>query len=160
MLNILDYPHFNGDEDALRILTLYDRKRHKAFEIEYLTIAYFELTKNNIETVNQRHWKTFFKTGDAPDDAPEYIKKAAWVIEKANLTKEERDMYDQLQKAKDIYDSTLYTAQLEGEARGRKEGEARGKKEVAMNALHMGMTIADASRLTGLTEEEIRKLAH
>jgi hypothetical protein len=30
---------------------------------------------------------------------------------------------------------------------------------IARNALHMGMTIADTSRLTGLTEDEIRKLA-
>ena len=39
------------------------------------------------------------------------------------MTQEERDMFDQLQKAKDIYDSVLYTAQLEGEKIGRSQGE-------------------------------------
>ena len=164
MLSILGYPHFIGDEEALRVLTLYDRKRDKAFEIEYITIAYFELTKNNVETVNQRHWKTFFQTGIAPDDAPEYIKKAARVIDRANMTQEERDMFDQMQKAKDTQDSVIYTAQLEGERIGEARGEARGKARseatIARNALHMGMTIADVSRLTGWTEDEIRKLAH
>jgi predicted transposase/invertase (TIGR01784 family) len=86
------------------------------------------------------------------------------VIEKANMTEEERDMYNQLQKAKDIQDSVLYTAQIEGERIGKARGERIGKIEerltIARNALHMGMTIADISQLTGLTEDEIRKLAH
>jgi len=164
MLNILDCPHFIGDDDALRVFSLYDRKRDKIFEIEYLTIAYFELMKEYVETANQRHWKIFLKTGEAPEDAPDYIKKAAWVIEKANLTKEEREMIDQLQKAKDIYDSVLYTAQIEGEkigaAKGKIEGELVKALTIARNALHMGMTVADISQLTGLTENEIRNLTH
>ena len=64
-LNILGYPHFSEDDDALRIFTLYDRERKKSFDREYLTIAFFELTKNNIETANQRHWRTYFNTGEA-----------------------------------------------------------------------------------------------
>jgi hypothetical protein len=86
-LNIIEYPHF-PDDDALRILTFYDRKRGKAFEIEYFTIAFFELAKNNIETENQRHWTIYFKTGEAPAEAPEYIRKAARVIDRANMSKE------------------------------------------------------------------------
>ena len=72
--------------------------------------------------------------------------------------------FDQLQKARDIYDSVLYTAQIEGErigvAKGKIEGERNSKLAIARNALHMGMTIADISRLTGLAENDIRKLAH
>ena len=45
---------------------------------------------------------------------------------------------------------------------GERIGEARGRTEerltIALKALHMGMTIADASRLTGVAEDEIRKL--
>ena len=163
-VNILGYPHFTGDDDALRIFEFYDRKRNKSFDREYLTIAYFELTKNNVETENQRHWKTFFQTGEAHIGAPEYIRKAARFIESANLTKEERDMYDQIQRARDIYDSERYTAQLEGERIGEARGETRGEQSkaitIARNALHMGITISDTSKLTGLTEDEIRKLAH
>jgi predicted transposase/invertase (TIGR01784 family) len=164
-LNILGYPHFPGDDDALRVFTLYDRKREKAFEIEYLTIAYFELTKNNIETANQRHWQAYFKTGKAPDDAPEYIRKAARVIEIANLTQEERDMIDRLERAREIYKNELYSAQLEGREEGEKIGEARGEarlKEktiaIAQSLLEAGMSIFDVSRHTGATEDEIRKL--
>ena len=163
ILSILGCPHFIDDEDALRVFTLFDRKRGKAFEIEYLTVAFFELSKNNIETVNQRHWKTFFQNGAAPEGAPEYIKKAARVIDRANMTQEERDMFDQLQKAQDTYDSVIYTAQIEGEKIGEARGEARMEKVVASivhNALHMGMTIAEVAKLTSKTEGEIRKLVH
>jgi predicted transposase/invertase (TIGR01784 family) len=160
LLNILGYPHFTGDDDALRVLTLYDRKRDKAFDMEYLTIAYFELTKNNVETKNQSHWQTFFKTGTVLADAPEYIKKAAQVIERANLTQEERNMIDQLERAEEIYKNTIYSAQIEGERIGKIEGEKQKALDIAKNALHMGMTISEVSQLTGLGEEEIRKLAH
>jgi predicted transposase/invertase (TIGR01784 family) len=159
-LNILGYPHFPGDDDALRVFTLYDRERHKSFDIEYLTIAYFELKKSRIETANQRHWQKYFLTGEAPDDAPEYIKKAAWVIEKANLTQEERDMYDQVEKWQEIHKNEIYSAHLEGKLEGKLEGEKTKSIAIALNALQMGMTIADISQLTGLTEDEIRKLAH
>jgi len=162
-LNILGYPHFPGDDDALRIFRFYDPDRNKAFDKDYLAIAYFELTKSHVESVNLRHWWHYFNTGEASDDAPEYIKKASRIIDKANLTQEERDMIGQIERAEEIYKDTIYTARIEGE----KIGEARGEKAkehaiitIARNALHMGMTIADASQLTGMAEDEIRKLSH
>jgi predicted transposase/invertase (TIGR01784 family) len=171
LLNILGYTHFTGDDDALRVLTFHDKKRDKAFDIEYLTLAYFELTKNNVETKNQSCWKTFFKTGEAADDAPEYIKKASRIIEKANLTQKERDMIDQIERAEEIYKNTIYSAQIEGErigaAKATAEAEARAEARekakmlaIIRNALHMGMTVAEVSQLTSKPEEEIRKLVH
>ena len=73
-------------------------------------------------------------------------------------------MYDQLQKAQDIYNSVMYTAEIEAEARGKIEGKIEGEKakalSVAQSLMETGMPIADISRHTGATEEEIRKLAH
>jgi predicted transposase/invertase (TIGR01784 family) len=164
-LNILGYTHFRGDEDALRIFTLYDKKRDKSFEVEYLTIAYFELEKNNIETANQRHWREYFKTGEALVEAPEYIKKAARIIERANMTQKERDMIDQLQRAEDIYDSVIYTAQIEGErigeTRGIAIGEAKLKEErlnIVRNLLGMNMPIDQIVTATGATLDEVKSL--
>jgi len=163
-LNILGYPHFPGDDGALRVFTLYDRKRDRYFDREYITIAFFELSKGQVETENQRHWMAYFKTGEAPDDAPEYIKKAAQVIDMVNLTQEERDVIDQIERAEEIYKNTIYTAQVEGERIGKLEGERIGKLEerftVVRNALQMGIPVADISRFTGLDEGEIRKLMH
>jgi len=52
----LGYQHFLDGNAALRVFKLCDPKRNKFFAIDYLTIAYFELTKNSIETENQS-WK-------------------------------------------------------------------------------------------------------
>jgi len=47
----------------------------------------------------------YFKTGEAPGDAPEYIKKAAQIIGMANMTQEGRDVMDQIERAGEIYNS-------------------------------------------------------
>jgi hypothetical protein len=121
-MNILGYKHFTEDDDALRIFALYDNVRGKRPQKEYLNIGYFELTKKNVETVNQEHWKTYFLTGEAANDAPEYIKKASSVIEYSNLSKEERDMLDARERAENIYIAERHAAYCEGEIHGEKRG--------------------------------------
>ena len=63
----------------------------------------------------------------------------------------------------EAYKDAIYAAQIEGEmigeARGKAEGEKTKALAIALKALHMGMTIAEASQLTGEAEDEIRKLA-
>jgi hypothetical protein len=142
-LNILGYKFFPGDDDALRVMTLYDRKRHKAFEIEYVTVAYFELTKNNVESENQRHWKIFFTTGEASEDAPEYIRKAARVIDRANLNREEQDMIDRLEMAEEIYQNTLYATHLDGIEEGAKIERKQWQSVIADKDAMIAAVIAD-----------------
>ena len=73
-------------------------------------------------------------------------------------------MINQMERAEEIYKDTIYTARLEGERIGEARGERIGKAEeriaIARNALHMGMAITEVSKLTGVPEDEIRKLAH
>jgi len=153
-VNIIGYPHFVGDDDALRIFKFYDPVRNKSFGVDYLNIAYFELTKNNVESENLRHWWTYFKTGEAPDNAPEYIRKASRILDKANLTKEERDVINQMERAEEIYKEMIYTARIEGE----KIGEAKEKLDIARNLLQMGMPVEQVAIATKLTTDEVRKL--
>ena len=49
-------------------------------------------------------------------------------------------------------------AKKEGFAEGKAKGKAEGKAEVAQNLLAMGMSVADISKATGLSEEEIQAL--
>ena len=156
-LNILGYAHF-ADDDALRVFTLHDRKRDKSFIIEYITLAYFELNKTNVETVNQRHWQTYFKTGSAPEDAPAYIRKASQIVEFDNLEPEEREMIDQLEKAQEVYKSTIHTAYLDGKTEGEAKGEAKKMIEIARNLLKMGIATEVVADATGLSPNEIKKL--
>ena len=69
---------------------------------------------------------------------------------------------DQIQKADDIYDSVIYTAQIAGErigeARGIAEGERARANAIARNLLQMGMSIDQVSTATKLTIDEVRKL--
>jgi hypothetical protein len=85
-INVLAYKHFRGDDDALRIFELYDPQRDKTFNKELLKIGFFEITKSNIETENQRHWRDYFVKSKVSDNAPEYIKKAVHVIDFSNLS--------------------------------------------------------------------------
>ena len=101
-LNILGYNLFEQDDDALRILELYDPIRHKDFifedEKKLLRIGFFELKKNNVETDNQRYWRDYFNTGEADSKAPDYIKKASRIIEYINLCEEERNVLSTLER--------------------------------------------------------------
>ncbi len=58
----------------------------------------------------------------------------------------------------DSYHEGIAEGKAEGMAEGEIRGEARGKAEIAKKLLVEGYKIAEISRLTGLSEEELRKL--
>jgi predicted transposase/invertase (TIGR01784 family) len=181
-MNILGYRHFAEDEDALRIFTLYDRKRKKRLDKEYLNIGYFELEKPNIETVNQKHWRDYFLTGTVAETAPDYIKKAANVIQYSNLNKEERKMLDALERVEqnrlceDHYRDRMYKEKLEKAEKESKEKLEKAEKEskeklekaekeskeriekTVHNMKSKGLDIALITECTGLSPEQIEKL--
>jgi predicted transposase/invertase (TIGR01784 family) len=78
-----------------------------------------------------------------------------------NISQDEREraIFRSRKKFQMDLASNLATAEARGEVRGKIEGKTEERLAIARNALHMGMAIADTSQLTGLTEDEIRKLA-
>ena len=120
-LNILGDSHFI-DDDALRIFELYDPKRKRKYKKELLRIGFFELKKNNIETTNQRYWRDYFLAGEAHPDAPEYIKLASHIIEYENLSEEERNVSELLEKARADYDAGFSSAYHDGIEKGFHDG--------------------------------------
>ncbi len=124
-LNILGYKHFN-DELPLRVFQLYDPKRKKCFENDLIKIGFFELAKENPETVHQRYWREFFLTGIVPENAPDYIKKATTIINYVNLSKEEQRVTDALEKARATYDAEFLYAEEKALERGLKRGLEQG----------------------------------
>ena len=90
-LNILKQIHFE-DDTALRVFQLYDSVRNKYYPKDLIRIGFFELSKPEVETVNQKHWQDYFNTGKANPDSPSYIIKASQMIEYVNLSEEEREM--------------------------------------------------------------------
>jgi predicted transposase/invertase (TIGR01784 family) len=146
-LNILGYSHFREDGDALRIFELYDPKRNKRYTKELLRIGFFELTKENTETENQKHWRDYFTKGAVNGNAPEYIKKASRIIETANLGKEELEMRTLMERAQDRYDADMYDAFY--------DGKDEGKYETAQNMLNDGVSIETIAKYTMLPIEKI-----
>jgi len=172
-LNILGDSHFQ-DEDALRIFELYDHVRSKKYKKELIKIGFFELTKNKIETPNQRYWRDYFITGKAHPEAPEYIHKASSIIEYENLSEEERNVSAVLEKARADYDagfSSAYHDGLEnglleglekglheGLERGLNEGLEKGSIEIAKNMLRDNVPIEKVVRYVRLDESTIIQL--
>ena len=129
-LNILSDSHFQDDDDALRIFELYDPVRNKKYKKELVKIGFFELHKNNIETTNQQYWRDYFITGEAHPDAPEYIKKASYIIEYANLSEEEKKVSEVLEKARADYDAGFSSAYNDGIEIGKQEREIEMAKDM------------------------------
>jgi hypothetical protein len=148
-LNILGHTHFQ-DDDALRIFELYDPAREKRFNKRLIQIGYFELTKRNIGTTNQKHWHVYFTTGEAGPDAPEYIKKASQIIDYVNLGREEKELVEVLEKAQAIYEAEMVSSFIEG-----KEEKA---VEVAKAMLKKGLSLEIIVECTGLPLNVIKIL--
>jgi hypothetical protein len=111
-----------------------------------LKIGYFELTKPNIETVNQQHWHDFFTAKEIKPDATNYIKNASRIIDFANLREEERKVVEALEKAEATLQDELAYSFYEGE----KEGMTKARIATAQNALEMGLSLEQAAKLADL----------
>ena len=165
-LNILGYNHYRDDAEALRIFELYDPKRSKSFGKKLLRFGYFELSKPEVETANQKHWQDYFNTGVANPDAPDYIKKASSIIDWLNLTEEERTVFSTLERleANDLAERgyVYEEGKAEGIALGKTEGIALGKDnkavEVAKSMLEADEPLEKIAKYTGLSYKAIKTL--
>ena len=93
------------------------------------------------------------------DRLPEELRVRAFerlfeACEIAKFTPEEKLKYEHDMITERDYDNIIYTAKIEGRAEGRTEG----KTDVARAMKAKGLEIGLISELTGLSEEEIRKL--
>jgi predicted transposase/invertase (TIGR01784 family) len=157
-LNILGYTHFEDDDESLRIFELYDPKRNKRPIKELLRIGYFELTKANIETENQKHWHDFFTEKEISPNAPDYIKKANEVIDFGNLGEEERAMANSVEKAQDTLAAELSYSYNEGKTEGKAEGLLEGLLNAAKFMLQKGDKPEDVASGLNLPLEQVYRL--
>ena len=94
------------------------------------------------------------------------FKRLAELADSRCLSQEEQEKYDESLKAADDYYGVLMSYYMngidEGEAKGFAKGEARGSHhkslEIARKMLAKGMDENTIMEMTGLTQEEIRKL--
>ncbi len=94
------------------------------------------------------------------------ISEAANLVLDLNRDEKVRAEAEQRENALRMYKTETELREQKGEARGHKKGLAEGEKkgkqekaiEIAKNALSMGLNIEQIIKLTGLSEEEIKKL--
>jgi predicted transposase/invertase (TIGR01784 family) len=150
-------------------------------QIEGLEFVFIELPKfkpqNRAEKKLHELWLRFLtEINESTDEAPKELlendntREAVGYMERAAYTKEQLFTYDKwkidILTERSIIDDALRKGEAigieKGEAIGLEEGEAIGEQKkavtVALKALEMGMSIEDASKLSGLSKEQIEEL--
>lgn len=137
--------------------------------IDGLQLIFVELPKFTPHTYSEKRmhilWLRFLteineSTRVVPSElleAPE-ISKALTVLEESAFSDEElagyEHFWDGISVEKTLYDSAI----RKGLAEGKAEGKAEGLAEAARGMKSLGLTLADISKATGLTTEEIERL--
>jgi hypothetical protein len=156
-LNILDYLCFKDDSDALRFFQLWDTQHHSPLPGEPFYLGFFELRKPQISGTHIQAWQDFFTRGEVPDGAPSYLHLAVDRINNLNLSEEERDMIDQMEKAQATYNAVLdyshHAGLEEGHALGVEEGRALGIEEGHAQGIEEGRSLGvQEGRALGIEE--------
>ena len=169
-LNILKESCFAIKDLSVRSFRMYDIDEMIPMNQEYLAIAYFELLKPRVKNRHQEVWRKYFLGEALPSDAPEYIRRAARIIEVSNLSKEELHMLSLEEKYRadqmashatarlDGLDAGIEIGRIEGIEMGRVEGREEGLVEVARNMRAEGDSIERVVRITGLSEAIVATL--
>ncbi|MDR1538448.1 MAG: Rpn family recombination-promoting nuclease/putative transposase, partial [Clostridiales bacterium] len=125
-LNILGHGHFS-DKRSLRIFEMHDPARNLKPDRELIKIGYFEFSKEDFETGRQKFWADYFMDRPIPDNAPEYIKKAAEAVAFENLDEEEKRMYNAAEQWQADYEAMWVTRFEEGVEKGIEKGIEKGE---------------------------------
>jgi len=112
-------------------------------------MAHYLDPKNDLTLINEQ-------TKEAPKELldNEYTREAVGYMERAAYTKEQLEVYDKWKIAAMTERSALKDARKEG----RIEGKMERNIEIAVKAMEIGMPMEDISKLTGLSEQQIKEM--
>ena len=131
---------------------------------------YVELNKDTSKLPeNLKLWIEYFRTGSTTKEAPRYLQEAVKMTEITQLTKEERELADLIEKLEQkriAEDETIQRiAREKGQQEGREEAQAmieskvaEEKRETAKKLFEMNLTVKQIVEATGLSEIELEKL--
>ncbi|BDR57301.1 Rpn family recombination-promoting nuclease/putative transposase [Xylocopilactobacillus apis] len=180
-LNFLNFNLFEDDDVFHCYRPPYDAD-HDAYGFGIMVFVEFQKMITNIKDPVRRYhcecWIKFFLTGKVDLDAPKEIKEACEVVSYENLSKEEQEIMDAIERAKIEYqvrmDYELQQAKEKGLKQGIEQGIKRGIKqgieqgieqgstqakiETARKLLNEGIAINVISKATQLSVSEIEKL--
>ena len=182
-ISIMDFVFDDSNPDQyLHDVQLIEKNTGKVFN-EKLRFIYLEMPKFAKEeqqiSTHLEKWMYVLKNLVKLDAMPQKVKERVFEklfvsAEIANYTKQEREAYHQSQKYawdwKNVLDTTLQEGMEKGMEKGMKEGMKKGmkkgiekgiekrNKEIALEMKKSGMDTTTISRITGLSEEEIKQL--
>ena len=125
---------------------------------EYFLIRVNEFNKVAVTPLEE--WVEYLKTGCIrPDTKAPGLKEAREKLVYYNMSKAERQAYDEHLSAimiqNDVLDGAKLEGRMEGRAEGRAEGLAEGRMEVARNMKKLGVPVEIIMQSTGLSEKDI-----
>ena len=132
----------------------------------YLSLPFFDKSEEECETGFEK-WIYVLKYMEVLERLPFTAQKKifdhlAKLADVRCLSSEEREKYDESIKAVDDYYGVLMSYYMNGIDEGVAKGEARGSHhkslEIAKKMMAKGMDENTIMEITGLTQEEIRKL--
>lgn len=132
----------------------------------YLSLPFFDKSEEECETGFEK-WIYVLKYMEVLERLPFTAQKKifdhlAKLADVRCLSSEEREKYDESIKAADDYYGVLMSYYMNGIDEGVVKGEARGSHhkslEIAKKMMAKGMDENTIMEITGLTQEEIRKL--
>ena len=180
-INLLNFEYYNRNSYR----SIARMKFEKTKEEEYIDMGYKE--EENIATQNyEMHFielpKFIKKNPEAESKLEQWLwliagrrekiemerrenkelNKAIEIIDQMSMDPKEWELYESRQRAIMDYNTGIREAKEEGKNLGLKQGLEQGEKkkqiEIAKKLIIMKMDIKDIIEVTGLTEEEIKKL--
>lgn len=170
---ILEKEHFDDDR-AFHTLSLYDEETltpvysdfHGSSQRPPMKFAFLELNKYNKDRITEYHlqkWFEFFSNKPFDIEMDPVIKEAEELLDQTQWTKEEKRMFDQERRNRDLYEGAIAQATYDGQQLGIKQGIEKGiqksKTEMAKAMLKDKLDISFIVKYTGLTHQEIQQLA-
>jgi predicted transposase/invertase (TIGR01784 family) len=174
MLNLTGFTLFPATDAGYHIYRLTDHAQPDRPTLSLLTLAVAEYNKHLFLTPAQGMWCHFLRTGQVPDEAPDYLREAGTLLAYINSDPKERRVIDLLEKYEADHELEIRAARkdgiaegeargraagrAEGEAKGLAEGEAKRQAAIARAMIADGVTAETIARYTGLTPEQIANL--
>jgi predicted transposase/invertase (TIGR01784 family) len=122
---------------------------------------------NDVAKDGLDEWIYFLKNNEIKDSfKAKGLKEAQGTLAYDKMNKTEKIAYqhhlENSMYTASMLESAKFEGKLEGKLEGKREGKREGKLEekmdIAKNLLKLGLSIADISKATGLTENEIKEI--
>ena len=153
-------------------LSPFQKQKFAVDEVFQLYPEYYILKVNDFNRWSRiplEQWLYFLSTSEIPDDADAPgLPEAREKLQLIRMQREEQLAYDSYMMDRAILRNTMITAvgegRLEGIAEGREQGREEGRAETnrsnVRKMLELGIPIAAISKVTGLSQDEIKKIGN